>query len=403
MVRVTIRLLKVNIMTRDFQYYTPTKVIFGKNADEQCGAELKAQGASKVLVHFGGASAQKSGLLDKIYASLDKAGLAHISLGGVIPNPLLSLVKEGIALCRKEKVDYILAVGGGSVIDSSKAIALGVPFEGDVWDIFLRKAAPSVAMPVSAVLTIAAAGSEMSDSVVITNEEGLLKRGFNSNLVRCKTAFMNPELTYTLPAYQTASGCVDILMHTLERYFLRDTMDITDRIAEGLMQSVIAQSKIVMKEPNNYDARANIMWASSLSHNGLTECGSLRDFAVHALEHELSGMFGVAHGAGLAALWASWARYIYKDCPERFAHFATAVMGVDKGDTDATALAGIAALEKHFHELNMPTSISALGVELTAEQIKELAYKCSFSGTRKPGALHPLEIADMEKIYSMAK
>lgn len=388
----------------NFDYYTPTKVIFGKGAQERVGEEISADNCTKVLVHYGGASAEKSGLLGRVCDSLEKAGVEYVKLGGVVPNPLLGLVYEGIELCKKENVEHILAVGGGSVIDSSKAIALGAANDCDVWDIFLRKVTPKKALPVSAVVTIAAAGSEMSDSAVITREEGLLKRGFNSNLIRCKTAFMNPELTYTLPAYQTASGIVDIMMHTMERYFVKNTMEITDSIAESLLKTVISQAETVMKEPDNYDARAEIMWAGSLSHNGLTECGGVKDFSCHALEHELSGMFNVAHGAGLAAVWSSWARYIYKECPERFTRFAVNVMGIDGSENiEETALKGIEAVEKFFMSIGMPVRVSGFGIELTDEQIRELAVKCSFHGARKVGVTKVLDVSDMENIYKMAR
>ena len=307
----------------NFEYYTPTKVVFGKDTEKQAGELVKAFGGTKVLVHFGGQSAKKSGLLDRICNSLEEAGLSYVTLGGVVPNPHLSKVYEGIELCKKEGVDFILAVGGGSVIDSGKAIGYGVANEGDVWDFYAKKRTAKACLPIGAVLTIAAAGSEMSNSSVITNEDGWLKRGYNDDVCRCKFAVMNPELTYTLPAYQTASGCVDILMHTMERYFTKaeNTM-LTDSVAEGLMRTVIYNAKVLAEDPENYDARAQVMWAGSLSHNGLTGCGTEGDWASHQLEHELGGMFDVAHGAGLAAVWGSWARYVYKEKPARFAQFA---------------------------------------------------------------------------------
>ena len=275
----------------NFEYYTPTKVVFGKDTEKQAGELVKAFGGTKVLVHFGGQSAKKSGLLDRICNSLEEAGLSYVTLGGVVPNPHLSKVYEGIELCKKEGVDFILAVGGGSVIDSGKAIGYGVANEGDVWDFYAKKRTAKACLPIGAVLTIAAAGSEMSNSSVITNEDGWLKRGYNDDVSRCKFAVMNPELTYTLPAYQTASGCVDILMHTMERYFTKaeNTM-LTDSVAEGLMRTVIYNAKVLAEDPENYDARAQVMWAGSLSHNGLTGCGTEGDWASHQLEHELGGM-----------------------------------------------------------------------------------------------------------------
>lgn len=390
----------------NFEFYTPTKVVFGKGAEMQVGALVKSQNCKKVLVHFGGNSAKKSGLLDRVFESLKREDIDYISLGGVVPNPRLSKVYEGIELCKKEGVDFILAVGGGSVIDSAKAIGYGMANDCDVWDIYTRKAEVTGCLPIGAILTISAAGSEMSDSSVITNEDGWLKRGFNSNYSRCKFAIMNPELTYTLPKYQTASGAVDILMHTMERYFTQsESMEITDNISEGLMRAVINNAKILMTEPENYDARAEIMWAGSLSHNGLTGCGSIGDWACHQLEHELGGMFDVAHGAGLAAVWGSWARYVYKSNVTRFVQFAVNVMGVsnDFRNPEKVALEGIKAMENFYHQVDMPTSISELGIKLTDEQIDELSYKCSFKNTRTIGAFKPINTEDMKNIYVMAK
>jgi len=390
----------------NFEFYAPTKIVFGKNAENEVGKLIKAQGCKKVLVHFGGNSANKSGLLDQIYKLLEESDISYVSLGGVVPNPRLSKVYEGVELCNKEGVDFILAVGGGSVIDSSKAIGYGVANGGEVWDFYDKTRTPESCTPIGAILTIAAAGSEMSSSSVITKEEGWLKRGCNSDSSRCKFAILNPELTYSLPDYQTASGCTDILMHTLERYLTKveDTM-LTDGIAEALMKTVIQNAKVLAEEPKNYNARAEVMWASSLSHNGLTGCGSIGDWASHQLEHELGGMFDVAHGAGLAAVWGSWARYVYKEKPERFAQLAVNVMGVANNflDTDMTAIAGIRAMENFFHSISMPTSIAELGVKLTDEQIDELAYKCSFENTRTIGGFKPLDIEDMKNVYRMAR
>lgn len=390
----------------NFEYYTPTKVIFGKNAEEKTGELVKAQGCKKVLVHYGGNSAKKSGLLDRICKSLKKEGIDYVTLGGVVPNPHLGKVYEGIELCKKEGVDFILAVGGGSVIDSGKAIGYGVANEGEVWDFYEKTRVPKACLPIGAVLTIAAAGSEMSNSSVITNENGWLKRGYNDDICRCKFAIMNPELTYTLPAYQTASGCVDIMMHTMERYFTKEeNTTLTDGIGEALIRTVMQSARVLKEDPENYDARAQVMWAGSLSHNGLTGCGTVGDWASHQLEHELGGMFDVAHGAGLAAVWGSWARYVYKEKPERFAQFAVNVMGVtnDFSNPEKTALEGIRRMEEFYHAIGMPTSIHELGVDLTEKQIQELAYKCSFMEKRTIGQFKVLDRQDMENIYRMAK
>ncbi|CCZ34216.1 alcohol dehydrogenase (NADP(+)) [Firmicutes bacterium CAG:646] len=390
----------------NFEYFTPTKVVFGKNAEEKTGELVKAQGCKKVLVHYGGQSAKKSGLLDRICASLEKEGISYVTLGGVVPNPHLSKVHEGIELCKKEGVDFILAVGGGSVIDSGKAIGYGVANEGEVWDFYAKTRIPEACLPIGAVLTIAAAGSEMSDSSVITNEDGWLKRGCNNNLCRCRFAIMNPELTYTLPPYQTASGCVDIMMHTMERYFTREeNTALTDGIGEALLRTVMESAQTLARDPENYNARAQVMWASSLSHNGLTGCGTIGDWSCHQLEHELGGMFDVAHGAGLAAVWGSWARYVYKEKPERFAQFAVNVMGVtnDFSDPEKTALEGIRKMEEFYRSIHMPTNIRELGVELTEEQVEQLAYKCSFMEKRTIGQFKVLDRNDMEEIYRMAR
>lgn len=390
----------------NFEYFTPTKVVFGKNAEEKTGELVKAQGCKKVLVYYGGQSAKKSGLLDRICASLEKEGISYVTLGGVVPNPHLSKVHEGIEVCKKEGVDFILAVGGGSVIDSGKAIGYGVANEGEVWDFYAKTRIPEACLPIGAVLTIAAAGSEMSDSSVITNEDGWLKRGCNNNLCRCRFAIMNPELTYTLPPYQTASGCVDIMMHTMERYFTREeNTALTDGIGEALLRTVMESAQTLARDPENYNARAQVMWASSLSHNGLTGCGTIGDWSCHQLEHELGGMFDVAHGAGLAAVWGSWARYVYKEKPERFAQFAVNVMGVtnDFSDPEKTALEGIRKMEEFYRSIHMPTNIRELGVELTEEQVEQLAYKCSFMEKRTIGQFKVLDRNDMEEIYRMAR
>lgn len=390
----------------NFQYYTPTKVVFGKDTENQTGELVKEQRCSKVLVHYGTGSVKKSGLLDRVYASLDAAGISYVSLGGAVPNPRLSLVYEGIELCKKEGVDFILAVGGGSAIDSAKAIGYGVKYEGDVWDLYLKKDTPKDMLPLGVILTIAATGSEMSNSSVITNEEGWLKRGLNHDLSRPRFAVMNPELTYTLPEYQTMSGCTDILMHTMERYFSHEMdTDLVDGMAESLLKSVMRAAKVLLKDPKNYNARAEILWAGSLSHNGLTGCGRAGDWACHQLEHELGGMFDVAHGAGLAAVWGSWARYVYKDDVARFAKFAVNVMGVayDYADPEKTVLLGIEAMEDFFRSIHMPVNIRELGVELQDEQIRELAYKCSFMDQRTIGGIKKLGKEDIARIYEMAK
>ena len=391
---------------KDFNFYAPTRVVFGRESEAKLPELIKQYGGTKVLIHYGGGSARRYGLLDKVEQMLHEADIDFVELGGVVPNPLLSKVKEGIGLCCREGVDFILAVGGGSVIDSSKAIGYGVPYEGDVWDFWDGKAVPQVSLPLGVILTIPAAGSEMSSSTVITQDEGMLKRGFNSDLCRCKFAIMNPERTYTLPPYQTAAGATDIMMHTMERYFSKyEDATLTDAIAEALLRTVKDAVFEVLKNPEDYRNRANIMWASSLSHNDLTECGTEKDFAVHKLEHELSGLFGVTHGAGLAALWGSWARYVMDKHVSRFVQFAVNVMGVTNDFTNprATALRGIEAIEHFFQQIGMPTSIpNLIGRKVTDEEIETLVAKCSRGGKITLGAMEILKPADMTAIYRLA-
>ena len=389
----------------NFDYYAPTKVVFGRNTEKQVGTLVKSQNCKKVLIHYGSGSVERSGLLDRIKNSLEADNISYVELGGVVPNPRLSLVYEGVELGERENVDFILAVGGGSVIDSAKAIGYGLANKGDVWDLFDHKTEAKSCLPVGVVLTIAAAGSEMSNSSVITKEEGNIKRAYNNDISRPKFAIMNPELTKTLPEYQTASGCVDILMHTMERYLTNGgNMQITDGIAEALMRTVISNAHILRADPQNYESRAEVMWAGSLSHNGLTGCGSDGgDFSTHMLEHEMGGLYDVAHGAGLAAIWGSWARYVYKDCLSRFYQFAVNVMEISSsGSEEAIALKGIEAMEDFYRSINMPTSFRELGIDPTEEEMREMAHKCSLAVGGRKGSAKVLYEDDMYEIYKMA-
>lgn len=389
----------------DFQYFTPTKVAFGRNSLEKLEGLIRERGAKKILLHYGGQSAEKSGLLAIVRSALGGAGAEYCELGGVVPNPRLSLVRKGIELCKEQGVDFILAVGGGSVIDSAKAIGYGLASGGDVWDFYSGKRKPCACTPIGVVLTIAAAGSEMSNSSVITNEEEGLKRPYNSDLARPVFAVMNPELTYTLPYYQTACGCTDILMHTMERYFTSGgNMKITDSIAEALIRTVIANAKILKIHPDNYEARAEIMWAGSLSHNGLTGCGNDGgDWAVHGMEHELGATFDVAHGAGLAAVWGSWARYVYKNCLNRFHLFAVQAMGVrPSGTREEIALKGIVETEEFFRSIDMPTSLSELGVHPSEEELRLMAKRCAEGGGGVKGSAMKLDEEDIFNIFKAA-
>ena len=392
----------------NFEYYTPTKIAFGRGVESRTGELARAFGAHKALIHYGGKSALASGLIGRIKASLDAAGVAHVELGGVVPNPHLGKVREGIELAKREGVDFLIAVGGGSVIDSAKAIGYGAAEpDHDVWELYddagTRK--PAKCLPIGAVLTIAAAGSEMSNSSVITDEKTGLKRSCKSDLSRPRFAVMDPELTVTLPAFQTQSGCADILMHTMERWFnASGTLELTDAIAAGLMKTVMKNARILRDHPDCYEARAEVMWASSLSHNGLTGCGSDGgDWAVHKIEHELGGMFDVTHGAGLAAVWGSWARYVLPECPKRFAEFAVQVMGVAPAESDeATALAGIEAVEAYYRSVGMPTNLRELGVSPTEQQITRMAESAASAGGGRIGVVRRLDANDIAAIYRAA-
>ena len=392
---------------RDFVYHAPTEVVFGKQSEEKVANLVKKYGGHKVLVHYGGKSAKKSGLLDKICGLLRDGGVDFVCLGGVVPNPRLSLVHEGIDLCRKEGVDFILAIGGGSVIDSAKAIACGVPYDGEVWDFYLGKAEPACYLPVACVLTIPAAGSEMSEASVITNEDGDVKLGYSNQMSRPRFAIMNPVRTFTLPPYQTAAGVTDMIMHTMERYFSHDgDMDLTDAVAEAVMRSMMDNVFKVLADPEDYRARAQIMWGGSLAHNDLTGCGLASDWATHGIEHELSGMFDVTHGAGLAAIWPSWARYVYKEDVSRFVRFAVNVMGVpqDFTDPEGTAIKGIEAMERFYHAIGMPVNIHELiGREVTDDEIKEMTRKCTRDYQITQGSFKVLGAKDIEAIYRMAR
>ena len=395
------------VTMENFAYYTPTKVVFGKDEEKNVGKLAKDFGAKKVLIHYGGGSAVRSGLIDRIKTSLSEENIAFVELGGVKPNPRLSLIYEGIKLAKENSVDFILAVGGGSVIDSAKGIGYGVanPDIEDVWDLYIGKKKTQKCAPIGVVLTIAAAGSEMSSGSVVTKEDEQLKRSYGCDNARPKFAIMNPELTYTLPKYQIACGVVDIMMHTMERYFSPvGNLELTDKIAEGLLKTMIKYGKLSLENPTNYEARAEIMWASSLAHNGLTGCGGIGDWSTHQLEHDLGGVYDIAHGAGLSAVWGSWARYVYKENPRRFAQFAENVFGIEKIGTDEEiAIKGIEAMENFYKDIEMPISISETGINLSDEDVEMLAEKCSNNGTRYIGSFKKLFKEDMAKIYSMAR
>lgn len=389
------------------EYYTPTHVYFGRDTELLAGKVLRENGAKKVLLHYGSGSAEKSGLLGKIRKTLEENGIEFVELGGVRPNPRLSLARKGIELCRSCGVDFILAVGGGSVLDSAKCIGYGVPYDGDVWDFYCGKRVPEKRIPMGCVLTLSATGSEMSNSSVITSDEVTPndKFGCNTNLGRPVFALMNPELTFSVSKYQTGSGSTDIMMHTLERFFHNGPqLEMTDQVAASILRTVITCTKKALENPCDYDARANIMWAGSLSHNGLTNMGfeSIGDWACHRLEHELSALYDVAHGAGLSALWSSWARYVKSTDPARFAKLGKLVFGIDDPDPDKAADMTIDAFEKTFTSFGMPVRISGLGIDATDDVCLMLARKASLDGAKTLGNFRILKTDDMYRIFKAA-
>ena len=390
------------------EYFAPTHVYFGRDTELLAGKVLAEKGAKRVLLHFGSGSAEKSGLLGKIRASLSENGIWFTELGGVQPNPRLSLARKGIEICRKENIDFIFAVGGGSVIDSAKCIAYGVPYDGDVWDFYCGKVVPKTRMPLGLVLTLSATGSEMSNSSVITNDEVTPndKFGCNTNLGRPVFALMNPTLTFSVSKYQTGSGSADIMMHTLERFFHNGpALDFTDNLAADLLKTVIKYTHIALEKPDDYDARANLMWAGTLSHNGLMNMGfeSIGDWACHRLEHELSAIYDVVHGAGLSAIWSSWARYVKPTDPSRFAKLGRLVFGIEENDPDKAADMTIDAVEKAFASFGMPVRISGLGIDATDDVCRMLAEKASLKGAKTLGNFRILKTEDMYQIFKAAR
>ncbi|WP_026504407.1 iron-containing alcohol dehydrogenase [Butyrivibrio sp. NC3005] len=388
-----------------FEYQAPTKVIFGKNAEEKIGAEVKNLGMKKALLVYGGGSVIKSGLMERVEKSLEGYEIEYVEFGGVKPNPTVAHAKEGIKLAVKENIDIVIGVGGGSTIDTAKAIAHGTANKDvDLWDIWSKKVPVTKSLPVGAVLTIPAAGSEMSDSAVLTNEELGKKSGINTPFNRCKFAIMNPELAFTLPKYQLFAGITDIMMHTMERYFIPGiSCQLTDELAEGLLRTVISNAKILMENQENYDAMAEIMWAGSLSHNNLMELGRGKDFSVHKFGHALSAKYDVTHGASLSAVWGAWANELYMGAADRFARFARKVWGIEESDEVRAAQEGIKKTVEFFSLIGMPTSISGLGLNPSKEEIGELALLATANGTMKLSRIRPLDTDDAKKIFEMAR
>jgi len=349
----------------NFSYCSPTRYVFGRGVESQTGALTAGIGCRNILIVYGQGSVIRSGLLDRVKASLDEAGVAYRELGGVCPNPTDDKVYDGIAICREHHVDGLLAVGGGSAIDTAKAIALGALYDGDFWDFFAGKVKAETALPVGVVLTIPAAGSEGSGNSVITRLDGMHKISLRTDMaVRPRFAVMNPELTFTLPPYQTASGIADMMAHIMERYFTTtDEVEITDRVAEGVLKAIITEAPRVMAEPDNYDARANIMWSGTLAHNGICGVGRVEDWTSHAMEHEISAVYGVTHGAGLAVVFPAWMTFMAECAPAKIAQYARRVFDVTSHDDRTAALEGIAALRAFFSSLGLPVTFSQLGIE----------------------------------------
>ncbi len=386
-----------------FSYYNPTQIVFGKETEKRTG-EYASKFGKKVLLHYGGGSIKRNGVYDRVVASLQEHGVSYVELGGVQPNPRLSLVREGIALCKKENVDLILAVGGGSAIDSAKAIAAGVLFDGDIWDAYIQGPhLVKAALPVGVVLTIPAAGSESSTGSVITNEDGWYKRSVDTELLIPKFAIINPETNYTLPDYQTACGCSDIMAHLMERYFTQVTnVDLSDRLIEAALQTMLHYAPLALEYPNDYDIRAEINWTGTIAHNNLLGCGRIGDWSSHKIEHELSGIYDIAHGAGLSIVFPAWMRYVYKDNIDRFVQFATRVMGVNfaMAHKEKTILAAIDKLESFYRSIGLPTRLSH--ADIPDDRLEEMAEKAVVHSGGKIGMFKELTQKDILEILKLA-
>ena len=386
----------------NFQFHSPTEFIFGRDTEEKAGEMVKKYGGTKVLIHYGSGSAVKSGLIDRVKASLESSGIAYTELGGVQPNPRDTLIYKGIEFCRSEGVDFILSVGGGSCIDSSKAIALGVPYDGDFWDFYGTDKVIEKALPVGTVLTISAAGSEGSGASVVTKEEGSLKRSVGSDVLRPRFSILDPVLTCSLPAYQTACGATDIMAHVFERYFTNTReVEITDRLCEAVLLTMIKETPRAIAQPDNYEARANIMWAGTVAHNDIVGVGRSQDWNSHAIEHELSALYDCAHGAGLAVIMPAWMEFVYKHDVMRFAQMAVRVWGCQMNFEfpDETALEGIACFRSFLHSIGMPINFEQLGA--SEEDIPKLVEKFGIGDGKTGGFVH-LTAQDIATIYRIA-
>ena len=388
-----------------FTFYMPTEILFGRGAEEKTASAVQKHGGRRVLIVFGGGSVKKSGLLDRVERGLETAGVLFAEFGGAQPNPLLSHARDGVRAAAKFGADFILAIGGGSAIDTAKAIAHGAAnLDIDLWDFWSGKRPVERSLPVGVVLTIAAAGSETSNSAVLTNEETGKKCGVNTEFNRPAFAIMNPELTYTLPRQQLACGIADIMMHTLDRYFTHETGNsFTDRVAEALLKNVVRYAKAAMTNHRDYEAMSELMWCGSVSHSGFTSLGRTMDFGVHKLAHELSGRFDVTHGAALTAMWGAWARYVYGDAPERFAQYAENVWDISIGTVEERARAGIRETEDFWRGLGLPLSLGELGVGVQDEEaLAYLADMCTDRGNKTVGVFHPIDRETALAIYRLA-
>lgn len=386
----------------NFTLSTPTKYVFGRGVQSEVGKLAAEMLGARVLVVYGGGSAVRSGLLGEVTRALDAAGVAHAELGGVQPNPTDAIVRRGCSLCRDGGVTGLLAVGGGSVIDTVKAIAIGACYDGDFWDFFAGKAVPTRALPIGVVLTIPAAGSEGSGNTVITHEAEKRKLSLRTeSLLRPKFALLNPELTYTLPPYQTACGIVDMMAHILERYFTpTQGVGVTDRMSEGLLRAIIEEARVVMQHPEDYDARANIMWAGTLAHNGICGAGKQEDWASHFIEHEISALYDVAHGAGLAVVFPAYLSFVAPRKPERVAMLARHVLGVAQEDDALAAAEGIERLKSFFRSLGMPTTFAELGI--LQPDIPRLVQMLHENKGESLGSYYPLTAKETSEIYRLA-
>lgn len=386
----------------DFNYYTPTRYVFGRGVEAQTGELTRWMGVARVLLVYGMGSVVRSGLLDRVKSSLDAVGVEYMELGGVLPNPTDDRVYEGIEICRRENLAGLVAVGGGSAIDTAKAIACGVPYEGDFWDFYAGKKVVEEALPVGVVLTIPAAGSEGSGNSVITKLDGLHKISLRTeSALRPKFAVMNPELTFTLPPYQTASGIADMMAHIFERYFTNTPeTEVTDRVAEGVLKAIITEAPRVMAEPENYDARANIMWCGTLAHNGICGTGRQEDWVSHFMEHELSAVYGVTHGAGLAVMTPAWMTFMATHNPAKGAQFARRVMDVVNDDDTQAALEGIARLRAFYASLGLPITLAQLGIE--EPDFDLLVKKLHENKGEVIGGYYRLSATETRKIYELA-